>query len=149
QRDNPEWLHGDLALLGEPSGAMIEAGCQGTIRLRGAAHGTRAHAARAGLGSNAAHTLVPVMDKIAQYSPRDITIDSCTYREGLNIVHLEAGVATNTLPDQAWMFVNFRFAPDRSSDEAMAHLLDVLGLDESQLLPRDVALYEHGSSYEI
>src|SRR5690625_7816356 len=34
QRDNPQWLQGDLALLGEPSGAMIEAGCQGTIRLR-------------------------------------------------------------------------------------------------------------------
>jgi len=149
QRDNPEWLHGDLALLGEPSGAMIEAGCQGTIRLRVTAHGTRAHSARAWLGSNAAHTLVPVMDKIAQYSPRDITIDGCTYREGLNIVHLEAGVATNTLPDQAWMFVNFRFAPDRSSDEAMAHLLDVLGLDESQLLPRGVALSEPGISYEV
>src|SRR5699024_8733393 len=77
------------------------------------------------------------------------TIDGCTYREGLNIVHLEAGVATNTLPDQAWRFVNFRFAPDRSSDEAMAHLLDVLGLDESQLLPRDVALSEPGISYEV
>src|SRR5699024_6443998 len=47
QRDHPEWLAGDLALLGEPSGAMVEAGCQGTIRLRVTAHGTRAHSARA------------------------------------------------------------------------------------------------------
>src|SRR5699024_5497153 len=43
QRDNQEWLQGDLALLREPSGAMIEAGCQGTIRLRVTAHGTRTH----------------------------------------------------------------------------------------------------------
>lgn len=149
QRDNPQWLQGDLALLGEPSDAMIEAGCQGTIRLRVTAHGTRAHSARAWLGSNAAHTLAPVMTKIAEYSPRDVTIDGCTYREGLNIVHLEAGVATNTLPDVAWMFVNFRFAPDRSSDEAMAHLLEVLGLTEEQQLPADAALGEAGISYEV
>ncbi len=43
QEQHPEWLEGDLALLGEPSGGMIEAGCQGTIRLRVTAHGTRAH----------------------------------------------------------------------------------------------------------
>lgn len=149
QRDNPQWLQGDLALLGEPSGAMIEAGCQGTIRLRVTAHGTRAHSARAWLGSNAAHTLAPVMTRIAEYSPRDVTIDGCTYREGLNIVHLEAGVATNTLPDVAWMFVNFRFAPDRSTDESMAHMLEVLGLTEEQQLPADAALGEAGISYEV
>lgn len=149
QRDNPQWLQGDLALLGEPSGAMIEAGCQGTIRLRVTAHGTRAHSARSWLGSNAAHTLAPVMTKIAEYSSRDVTIDGCTYREGLNIVYLEAGVATNTLPDVAWMFVNFRFAPDRRSDEAMAHMLEVLGLSEEQQLPADAALGEAGISYEV
>lgn len=149
QRDNPEWLQGDLALLGEPSGAIIEAGCQGTIRLRVTAHGTRAHSARAWLGSNAAHTLAPVMTKIAQYSPRDVTIDGCTYREGLNIVHLEAGVATNTLPDHAWMFVNFRYAPDRSAEEAMAHMLNVLGLSPQQQSPADATLAEPGITYEI
>ena len=149
QRDHPEWLAGDLALLGEPSGAMVEAGCQGTIRLRVTAHGTRAYSARAWLGSNAAHTLAPVMTRIAEYSPRDVTIDGCTYREGLNIVHLEAGVATNTLPDRAWMFVNFRFAPDRSSDEAMEHMLDVLGLHKEQELPADATLDNPGISYAV
>ncbi|EEI79647.1 succinyl-diaminopimelate desuccinylase [Corynebacterium striatum ATCC 6940] len=131
QKDHPEWLHGDLALLGEPSGAMIEAGCQGTIRLRVTAHGTRAHSARAWLGSNAAHTLAPVMMNVANYVPREVTIDGCTYKEGLNIVHLESGVATNTIPDEAWMFVNFRFAPDRSLPEAMAHMREVIGEHEN------------------
>ena len=149
QRDHPQWLQGNLALLGEPSGAMIEAGCQGTIRLRVTAHGTRAHSARAWLGSNAVHTLAPVMQKVADYTPRDVTIDGCTYREGLNIVHLEAGVATNTLPDHAWMFVNFRFAPDRSTDEAMAHVLEVLDLDTAQQLPADATLDEPGISYDV
>ena len=127
QEQHPEWLEGDLALLGEPSGGMIEAGCQGTIRLRVTAHGTRAHSARAWLGSNAAHTLAPVMVNVANYQPRDVEIDGCTYKEGMNIVHLEAGVATNTIPDEAWMFVNFRFAPDRTAAEALAHMKEVIG----------------------
>ena len=122
----PEWLAGDIALLGEPSGAVIEAGCQGTLRVRVTAHGTRAHSARAWLGDNAAHKLGPVISRIAEYQPRQVEIDDCVYREGLNVVHLEAGVATNTLPDEAWMFVNFRYAPDRTEAEALAHTWEVL-----------------------
>lgn len=127
QRDHPEWLEGDVALLGEPSGGVIEAGCQGTIRLRVAAAGVRAHSARAWLGSNAAHKLAPVLANIAAYEPREVTIDGCTYREGLNVVDLKAGVATNTIPDEAVMLVNFRFAPDRSLEEALGHARGVIG----------------------
>lgn len=125
-----EWLHGDVALLGEPSGGIIEAGCQGSIRVKVIAHGTRAHSARAWLGDNAIHKLTPVLTRVANYAPRDVLIDGCEYKEGLNVVHLEAGVATNTIPDEAWAFINFRFAPDRTIDEAMDHLLSVLDLPE-------------------
>lgn len=127
---HPELLTGDVALLGEPSGNVIEAGCQGSIRLRLTAHGTRAHSARAWLGDNAVHKLAPVLSRIAAYEPQTVDIDGLAYREGLNVVWLEAGVATNTLPDEAVLRVNFRFAPNRSADEAMAHFRKVLGLDE-------------------
>ena len=127
---HPELLTGDVALLGEPSGNVIEAGCQGSIRLRLTAHGTRAHSARAWLGANAVHKLAPVLSRIAAYEPQTVDIDGLAYREGLNVVWLEAGVATNTLPDEAVLRVNFRFAPNRSADEAMAHFRKVLGLDE-------------------
>ncbi|EEB64244.1 succinyl-diaminopimelate desuccinylase [Corynebacterium amycolatum] len=127
---HPELLAGDVALLGEPSGNVIEAGCQGSIRLRLTAHGTRAHSARAWLGDNAVHKLAPVLSRIAAYEPQTVDIDGLAYREGLNVVWLEAGVATNTLPDEAVLRVNFRFAPNRSADAAMAHFREVLGLDE-------------------
>lgn len=127
---HPELLTGDVALLGEPSGNVIEAGCQGSIRLRLTAHGTRAHSARAWLGDNAVHKLAPVLTRIAAYEPQTVDIDGLAYREGLNVVWLEAGVATNTVPDEAVLRVNFRFAPNRSADEAMAHFREVLGLDE-------------------
>lgn len=147
QRELPDWLHADLALLGEPTGGDIEAGCQGSIRLRITARGTRAHSARAWLGDNAIHRLTPVLKRVADYQPRDaVDLGGCVYREGLNVVHVEGGVATNTIPDEAWCFVNFRFAPDRSTDEAMAHLLDVLALgDDDQLSwePDDVSAAAH------
>ncbi|CAM3851049.1 succinyl-diaminopimelate desuccinylase [Corynebacterium belfantii] len=130
QAAHPDWLSGDLALLGEPSGAVIEAGCQGTIRLRVTGHGVRAHSARSWLGDNAMHKLAPVITNITQYDAQEVLVDGCLYHEGLNIVHCESGVATNTIPDEAWMFVNFRFAPNRSVDEALAHMLEVLDLPE-------------------
>ncbi|MBC3186145.1 succinyl-diaminopimelate desuccinylase [Corynebacterium sp. zg-331] len=134
-----DWLRGDLALLGEPSGGVIEAGCQGSIRLRVRATGTRAHSARSWLGDNAVHRLSPVLGRIAAYTPRDaVELDGCVYREGLNVVRMEAGVANNTVPDDAWFFVNFRFAPDRSSEQAMEHLLDVLAIEGEDNLSYEV-----------
>ncbi|WJY99489.1 Succinyl-diaminopimelate desuccinylase [Corynebacterium hansenii] len=127
---HPELLEGDVALLGEPSGNVIEAGCQGTIRVKITARGTRAHSARAWLGDNAAHRLVGVLSRVAAYSAGTAEIDGLTYREGMQVVHIHSGVATNTVPDEAWAYVNYRFAPDRSADEAMAHLMDVLAIDD-------------------
>ena len=127
-RTNPELFGGSVALLGEPSNAQIEAGCQGTLRLRVTAHGLRAHSARSWLGDNALHKLARVMVRAADYEAAAVEIDGLTYREGLNFVVAESGVATNTIPDEAWAFVNFRFAPNRTVDEALEHTYEVLGI---------------------
>lgn len=126
---DPEWLHGDLALLGEPSGAIVEAGCQGTLRVKVIARGVRAHSARGWLGDNAAHKLAEVIGRIAAYEGQRIVVDAMEYREGINVVQLESFVATNVIPDEASMLVNFRFAPHRSGEEALEHLRGVLGVD--------------------
>jgi succinyl-diaminopimelate desuccinylase len=132
ERDLPEWLEGDLAILGEPSGAWIEAGCQGTLRARLTIAGTRAHTARAWMGQNAIHDLAPVLERLRAYSPREVDIDGCVYREGLSAVRVGGGVAGNVVPDEATVDVNFRFAPDRSLDEATEHVRQVFsGLDLS------------------
>ena len=130
ERELPDWLVADVAILGEPSGGFIEAGCQGTIRVVVRAAGTRAHSARSWLGDNAIHKLGDVLDRLSRYDARRVDIDGCEYREGLSAVRIDGGIAGNVIPDAASVTVNFRFAPDRSVDEAFAHVRDVLaGLD--------------------
>ncbi|NMD56484.1 MULTISPECIES: succinyl-diaminopimelate desuccinylase [Tsukamurella] len=126
ERELPEWLRADVAILGEPSGGLIEAGCQGTIRMRITAGGVRAHSARSWLGDNAIHKLGPVLTALQGYAARTVDIDGCEYREGLSAVKIEGGVAGNVVPDEAFVDVNFRFAPDRTVDEAVAHVREVL-----------------------
>jgi succinyl-diaminopimelate desuccinylase len=130
ERELPDWLHADVAILGEPSGGLIEAGCQGTLRVVVSAAGTRAHSARSWLGDNAIHKLGEVLARLSAYQPRSVEIDGCTYREGLSAVRIDGGVAGNVIPDAASLTVNFRFAPDRSIEQALAQVSEVFeGLD--------------------
>ena len=121
-RERPELLAGDFAILMEPSNAGVEAGCQGTMRADIRTTGERAHTARAWMGSNAIHALAPVLDGLNAYVPRTVEIDGLTYREGLNAVAISGGVSGNVVPDEAVVTVNYRFAPDRSEEQAHQHL---------------------------
>jgi succinyl-diaminopimelate desuccinylase len=130
ERELPDWLQADVAILGEPSGGFIEAGCQGTLRVVVSATGTRAHSARPWLGDNAIHKLGAVLDRLAAYRARNVDIDGCSYREGLSAVRIDGGIAGNVIPDAASVTVNFRFAPDRSVEQALAHVQQVFdGID--------------------
>ncbi len=125
ERELPAWLDADVAILGEPSGGYIEAGCQGTLRVVISASGTRAHSARSWLGDNAIQKLGEVLARLRQYQARSVDIDGCVYREGLSAVRIDGGIAGNVIPDAATVTVNFRFAPDRSIEQAYAHACEV------------------------
>jgi succinyl-diaminopimelate desuccinylase len=121
---DPELMRADLAILMEPSDAVVEAGCQGTMRVEVTAHGERAHSARSWMGVNAIHRITPVLERLAAYDARLPVIDGLTYHEGLNAVGISGGVAGNVLPDLCTVSVNYRFAPDRGEAEAEAFLRD-------------------------
>ncbi|MCV7223483.1 succinyl-diaminopimelate desuccinylase [Mycolicibacterium elephantis] len=130
ERELPDWLAADVAILGEPSGGYIEAGCQGTLRVVVTTSGTRAHSARSWLGDNAIHKLGDVLARLRDYRPRSVDIDGCVYREGLSAVGIDGGIAGNVIPDAASVTINFRFAPDRTPGQALRHVHEVLdGLD--------------------
>jgi succinyl-diaminopimelate desuccinylase len=122
---NPDWLAADFAILLEPTYGLVEAGCQGTLRATVTSEGRRAHSARSWLGVNAIHRAGEVLRRLEDYRPRRVLIDGCEYREGLNAVGISGGVAGNVVPDRCQVTVNYRFAPDRSLTQAIAHVTEV------------------------
>jgi succinyl-diaminopimelate desuccinylase len=119
------WLYGDLAILLEPTDGVVEGGCQGTLRVVLTVPGRRAHSARSWLGVNAVHGAAGILATLAGYPAREVDIDGLQYREGLNAVRIEGGVAGNVVPDSCAVTVNFRYAPDRDEDDAVAHVREV------------------------
>lgn len=124
-QSHPDWLAADFAVLLEPTYGLVEAGCQGTMRVTVRVDGVRAHSARSWHGVNAIHRAGEVLDRLRGYEPRRVMIDGCEYREGLNAVDIRGGVAGNVVPDRCEIGVNFRFAPDRSEEQALDHLREL------------------------
>lgn len=124
-RQRPGLLAGDFAVLMEPTGDVVEGGCQGTMRAEIRAGGQRAHSARSWLGSNAIHEAAGILDVLRGYQAREPQVDGLVYHEGLNAVAISGGVAMNVIPDECVVTVNFRFAPDRSIGDAEAHIREV------------------------
>lgn len=122
----PELLAGDAAILGEPTLGLVEAGCQGTMRVQITLGGVRAHTARPFTGRNAIHRLAPLLHRVADWPPREVVLDGCTYVEQLQVVGVEGGVAANVVPDEAKVTLNHRYAPDRTEVEAHAFLHELL-----------------------
>jgi len=124
-RERPELLAGDLAILMEPTGAIIEAGCQGTVRVDVITRGERAHSARWWNGSNAVHAAAEVLNRLTVHTAREVEIDGLVYREGMNAVGISGGVAGNVVPDEARVSVNYRFAPDLDEKQALSHVREL------------------------
>lgn len=121
----PEIFEADFAILGEPSNARIEGGCNGTLRAVVRTTGRRAHSARAWIGDNAIHKAAPILDRLAAYEPLSVDVDGLVYREGLNAVAIRGGIAGNVIPDACEVEVNYRFAPSTNSAQAEQHIRDV------------------------
>lgn len=115
----------DFAVLLEPTDGTIEGGCNGTMRFWIHTRGLRAHSGRAWKGDNALHKMADVLGRLATYEPATYEVEGLAYREGLNAVQISGGVAGNVIPDEASVHINYRFAPNKTLDEAVAHVREV------------------------
>src|SRR5690554_823874 len=125
QRNRPDLMLGDFAILGEPTRSEIEGGCNGNLRVEVRTFGLRAHSARAWVGHNAIHDAAPVLGILDGYQPLEVEVDGLVYREGLNAVRITGGVAGNVIPDECVVEVNYRFAPSKSAVDAERHVRQV------------------------
>ncbi|MDR3359910.1 MAG: succinyl-diaminopimelate desuccinylase [Bifidobacteriaceae bacterium] len=113
-----DWISADFGVLCEPTAGRIEGGCNGTLRARLEARGRAAHSARPWTGSNAIHALAPALEALAVWEAPTVEVEGLAYREALNAVKVEGGVAGNVIPDRASLWVNYRFAPAKTEAEA-------------------------------
>ena len=133
--DRPDLVTGDVAVLLEPTGGWIEAGCQGTIHVRVAFNGARAHSARPWMGVNAVHRAAPTLAWLAAHEAPTVTVDGLAYRESLQVVRVQAGIANNVVPDRCEVIVNRRYAPACTHDEAVAETLALFAdADEADIV---------------
>lgn len=124
-RNRPELLEGDFAILMEPTAAEVEGGCQGSMRIRIDIEGKASHSARSWKGVNAIHGLSDVLQRLTAWQEQHIEVEGLTYREGLNAVRVSGGVATNVVPPEASIEINYRFAPDKTPEQASAVLAGI------------------------
>jgi succinyl-diaminopimelate desuccinylase len=121
-RTRPELLEAQFAVLCEPSSAQVEGGCNGTMRVDVRTSGVKAHSARPWMGENAIHKAAEVLTRLANNEPAEVEVDGLVYRESLNAVLIGGGIATNVIPDESVITVNYRFAPSKSAADAEAYL---------------------------
>lgn len=121
-RNRPELLESSFAVLCEPSSAQVEGGCNGTMRVEVRTRGVKAHSARPWMGENAIHKAGEILTLLHNNRPAAVEVDGLVYRESLNAVLISGGIASNVIPDETVITVNYRFAPSKSVEDAFDFL---------------------------
>lgn len=126
EQARPDLLQADAAILGEPTSAKAEAGCQGTVRVKITLAGKSAHTARPWMGLNAIHRMGLLLDDLSRLERRAVEIEGVAFQEQIEAVEVGGGHGGNSVPDSAWLTINIRVAPDRSTPEVITWLSAVL-----------------------
>lgn len=118
----PEVALADLAICLEPTDNAVQLGCVGSIHATFQFEGRAAHSARPWQGENAIHKAWALLEHLAKRPPREAESGGLVFREVLSATRIEGGHARNAVPAHCRLNLNFRFAPDRSLDGAVAEL---------------------------
>ncbi|HYQ80547.1 MAG TPA: succinyl-diaminopimelate desuccinylase [Anaeromyxobacteraceae bacterium] len=121
-RQAPEVSRAALAVCLEPTDNRLMLGCMGSIHATLRFEGRSAHSARPWQGENAVHKAGNLLAQLARTEPREAVSGGLLYREVVSVTRIEGGRARNVLPDVCSLNVNFRFAPDKSVEQASEEL---------------------------
>jgi succinyl-diaminopimelate desuccinylase len=115
-----------LAILLEPTNGEVHAGCLGHLTARLSFHGVSGHSARPWDATNAISVALDGLGPIVAEEPRAAVVGGLTFLEVLSVTRIQAGIADNVIPDLAEATISFRYAPDRTSAEALDHLEELV-----------------------
>jgi succinyl-diaminopimelate desuccinylase len=118
-----------LIVMMEPTANQLHAGCLGNVIAQLHFEGVAAHSARPWLGRNAIHEAVHGLQKIAGMRVEEVVLDGLTFREVASVTTIQGGIASNVIPDLVTCGVNYRYAPNRTPEQAEARLRELIGAD--------------------
>jgi succinyl-diaminopimelate desuccinylase len=117
----------DLAIMLEPTDCAVHAGCLGHLHATVVVEGRSAHSARPWLGVNAIELALERLVPVAGVAPREVTLEGLTFVEVLSLTGIEGGIAPNVIPDRVEATISYRYAPDRTPEEAELELRRLAG----------------------
>jgi len=129
----------ELAVVLEPTDCILHAGCLGNVQARVTFRGESAHSARPWTGVNAIHELARGLQSIVELEPRDVELDGLVFREVVSAVRVDGGIASNVIPAEAHVELNFRYAPGPSREQAEARLRELVPDGELEILSNSPA----------
>ena len=132
-----------LVIVLEPTDNTLQLGCLGNLSARVVFEGKSAHSARPWLGVNAIKLALEGLRPVLDSQPRDVDIDGLIFREVMSVTQLHAGIAANVIPARAEATINYRYAPDRTPESAVARVRELYPEAEiySHSGPAHVALH--------
>ncbi len=142
----PVLVEASAGIVMEPTNRMMEVGCQGSINALVWFEGEAAHAARPWRGVNAVSKAGDFLSYMDGLGPELHLIEGFEFKEVINITRASGGVANNIIQSLFELNVNYRFSPDRTVDEAIAHLESVCaGSDGFEIVDAAPAAYPEAS----
>jgi succinyl-diaminopimelate desuccinylase len=127
--ESPLVLESDLVVMLEPTDGAIHAGCLGNLNATMTFRGESAHSARPWQGVNAIALAVEGLAPVVAVPPLDVEVGGLTFVEVLSATRIQGGVADNVVPDRVDVRLNYRYAPNRTPEEAEARLRELAGAD--------------------
>ena len=112
----------EAAVVMEPTDRQMHLGCQGSVNATVWFEGAPAHSARPWLGVNAVTRAGEFLVRMDRLQPEPRPLEGLEFREVVSVTRAMGGVANNIIPSRFELNVNYRFAPDRTVEEAVGRL---------------------------
>jgi succinyl-diaminopimelate desuccinylase len=131
-----------LVVCLEPTANALQLGCLGNIDARVTFTGTAAHSARPWLGVNAIRLAFEGLAGVLTLEPLDVSVDGLVFREVVSVTQIDdCGNASNVIPARVECTLNYRYAPNRTREEAEARL--------RSLVPHPLEILRHASGAHV